>query len=48
MQIKSVGIVFDENYFYEKEDLINELKKNGIEETKCNILVFKNKIKRHY
>jgi hypothetical protein len=47
LQIKSVGIVFDENYFYEKEDLINELKKNGIEETKCNILVFKNKIKKN-
>lgn len=45
--IKSVGIIFDENYFYEKEGLINELKKKGVAETNCNILVFKNKIKKN-
>jgi len=45
--IKTVGIIFDENYFYEKKDLINELTKNGIEESNCNILVFKNKIKKN-
>lgn len=44
--IKTVGIVFDENYFYEKKDLINELKKKGINEEDCAILVFKNKIKK--
>ena len=45
--IKTVGIIFDENYFYEKEDLINELKNKGIEEHNCNILVFKNKVKKN-
>ena len=31
--IKTVGIVFDETYFYEKEALIHELVKNGILES---------------
>ena len=34
--IKTVGIIFDENYFYEKEGLLNELKKNGIVENNCS------------
>lgn len=45
--IKTIGIIFDENYFYEKNDLINELKKRGIDESLCKILVFKNKIKKN-
>jgi hypothetical protein len=45
--INTVGIVFDENYFYEKKDLINELKNKGIEEANCSILVFKNTIKKN-
>lgn len=45
--IKTVGIVFDESYFYEKEALVNELVKNGIEKENITILVFKNKIKKN-
>ena len=45
--IQTVGIVFDESYFYEKEALIAELVKNGIQETHIKVLVFKNKIKKN-
>ena len=45
--IKTVGIIFDETYFYEKEDLINELISNGIAESDIKVLVFKNKIKKN-
>ena len=29
-KIKTVGIIFDESYFYEKEDLVNELIQKGV------------------
>ena len=45
--IKTVGIVFDETYFYEKEALVQELVNNGIVENKIKILVFKDKIKKN-
>ncbi|MDI1316955.1 hypothetical protein [Flavobacterium sp.] len=45
--IKTIGIIFDESYFYEKEALVTELIKNGIEENDIKILVFKNKIKKN-
>lgn len=45
--IKTVGIIFDESYFYEKEDLINELIENGINEKDIKVLVFKDKIKKN-
>lgn len=45
--IKTVGIVFDETYFYEKEALVQELVNNGILENKIKILVFKDKIKKN-
>ena len=45
--IKTVGIVFDESYFYEKEALVQELVKNGIVENNIKILVFKDKIKKN-
>jgi hypothetical protein len=45
--IKKVGIVFDETYFYEKEDLIKQLILNGIKEQDISILVFKNAIKKN-
>ena len=44
--IKTVGIIFDETYFYEKEALVKELIYNGINQNDIKILVFKNKIKR--
>ena len=45
--IKSVGIIFDESYFYEREAVVNELIQNGITETDIKILVFKDTIKKH-
>ncbi|MGV9002881.1 DUF6913 domain-containing protein [Flavobacterium sp.] len=45
--IKTIGIIFDENYFYEKNDLMSELTKRGIDKNDCTILVFKNKIKKN-
>jgi hypothetical protein len=45
-KIRTVGIVFDETYFYEKESLIAELVNNGINEDLIDILVFKNTIKK--
>lgn len=45
--IKTVGIVFDESYFYEKEELIKDLVTNGIDEKNISILVFKNKIRKN-
>lgn len=44
--IKTVGIVFDESYFYEKESLLNELVKKGIAAENIRFFVFKNKVKK--
>jgi hypothetical protein len=45
--IKTVAIIFDETYFYEREALVQELIQNGIEEKDIKVLVFKNKIKKN-
>jgi nitrogenase subunit NifH len=45
--IKTVGIIFDETYFYEREDLVKELIQNGIEEKDIQVLVYKDKIKKN-
>ena len=46
-KIKTVGIIFDETYFYEREALVRELISNGIEEKDIKVIVFKNKIKKN-
>lgn len=46
ISIKTVGIIFDESYFYEKGDLVKELVKNGILEENIKVLVFKDKVKK--
>ena len=46
-KIKTVGIVFDESYFYEREALVQELIEQGIEEKDIKVLVFKNKINKN-
>jgi hypothetical protein len=43
--IQTVGIIFDESYFYEKDALMQELINEGIQEHNVKILVFKDKIK---
>jgi len=45
--IKTVGIIFDESYFYEKEALVLELIQQGIAESNIKILVYKDKIKKN-
>jgi len=45
--IRTVGILFDETYFYEREALVAELVANGISENDISVLVFKNKIKKN-
>jgi hypothetical protein len=45
--ISKVGIVFDESYFYEREELLKELIQQGIKEENIQILVFKDKIKKN-
>ncbi len=45
--IKTVGIIFDETYFYEREALVRELINNGVKEQDVKVLVFKNKIKKN-
>lgn len=44
--IKSVAVIFDETFFYEKEVLVNELLQNGFDEKNIHFIVFKNKIKK--
>ena len=45
--IKTVGIIFDESYFYEKEALVQELTENNIDEKDIKILVYKDKLKKN-
>lgn len=45
--IETIGILFDETYFHEREALISELVANGIHAENIEILVFKNKIKKN-
>jgi hypothetical protein len=46
-KIKTVGIIFDESYFTEREALVQELIQNGIDEKAVKVLVFKDKIKKN-
>ena len=46
-QVKTVGILFDETYFHEREALVNELVENGIAPENISVLVFKNRIKNN-
>lgn len=45
--IRTIGIIFDESYFYEREALAQELVQNGIHEANIKMLVFKNKVKKN-
>ena len=45
--IKTIGIVFDESYFYEKESLIAALINKGIKKEDIHFFVFKNNIKKN-
>ena len=45
--IKTVGLLIDESYFLEKEELVRELVNNGINHGDIRLLVYKNKIKKN-
>lgn len=45
--IQTVGILFDETYFKEKEALIAELVANGIAPGNISVLLFKDRIKKN-
>ncbi len=44
-KIKTVGLLFDESYFHEKEALVKGILANGIDASNIELLVFKNRIK---
>lgn len=45
--IRTVGILFDESYFHERQSLLAELEKNGISPENIRFFVFKNNIKKN-
>ncbi len=45
--IKTVGLLIDESYFQEKENLVRELVNNGISQDNIKLLVYRNKIKKN-
>nr|WP_248574818.1 hypothetical protein [Flavobacterium sp. H122] len=46
-QVSSVGVLIDETYFNQKNDLINELINSGLKRDNIKILVYKDKIKKN-
>lgn len=46
-KVKTVGILFDETYFKEREALVAELVANGIQPEDITVLVFKDRIKKN-
>lgn len=45
--IRTVGIIIDESYFNEKENLLKELIKNDVSQNDIKILIYKDKIKKN-
>ncbi len=45
--IQTIGVIVDESYFVEKEQLIQELVSCGIKENNMKMLVFRDKIKKN-
>lgn len=45
-KINTVGIIVDESYFAEKENLIKELIKNDINQNNIKLLIYKDRIKK--
>lgn len=44
--VKTVGLVIDETYFFEKEDLLANLVTVGIKKEQITLLIFRNKLKK--
>ncbi len=45
--IQSVGLLLDEGAFFEKNALLEELVRNGIQKHQIKVLIFKDKINKH-
>jgi len=45
--IQTVGLLLDEGAFFEKNALVEELVRNGIQEHQIKVLIFKDKINKH-
>ena len=45
--IKTVGLLIDESYFFEKDALVKELKVNGILESDVKLIVYKDKLRKN-
>ena len=45
--IETIGILVDESYFQDKEQLRKEIVANGIKESNIKMIVFKDKIKKN-
>ena len=46
-KIKTVGVLVDESYFSQKEELVNELIKGGIARDAIKLLVYRDKVKKN-
>lgn len=46
-KLKTVGIIIDESYFYQREALIKELIQHGIDQNSIQVLVYKDKITKN-
>lgn len=46
-KINTVGIIVDESYFSEKENLIKELIKNDVNQNNIKLLIYKDKFKKN-
>ncbi len=45
--IKTIGLLIDESYFFEKDALVKELMSNGILESDIKVIVYKDKLKKN-
>ena len=45
--IKTVGLLIDESYFFEKDALVKELKANGILEDDVKLIVYNDKLRKN-
>lgn len=46
-QIEKVGVLIDENYFFEKEKLVQEIVNNGLKKENITLLSYKSKINKN-
>jgi hypothetical protein len=47
LSIKTVGLLIDESYFFEKDALVKELMANGILESDITLIVYKDKLRKN-